>query len=149
MSTVFGTDSNSKTEELLFVMMKKLHAIDEKQDRMGEQLTGLAPLRDKVATLEEATNEIGAKQDTLAMVVECLDQAQLTLHNKLNRLETEQCAAHATRHPPGADASNDADAVPTSHKLEFPKFDGTDDPLAYSTGATDSSRCALHRTIRR
>jgi hypothetical protein len=97
MSTIFDTSTSSKMDELLSDMITRLQAIEAKQDCMGEQLKGLDPLREKVASLEAVTTEIGATQETIAGAVEHIDRAQLTLHNKVNRLETEQRAAHAGR----------------------------------------------------
>jgi outer membrane murein-binding lipoprotein Lpp len=133
MSTVFGTSTSSKTDELLSDMITRLQAIEAKQDRMGEQLKGLDPLREKVASLEAVTTEIGATQETIARAVERIDRAQLTLHNKVNRLEIEQRAAHAGRRPSGGGSLNyaDGDTMPISHKLEFPTFDGTGDLLVW------------------
>jgi hypothetical protein len=144
MSTVFGTSTNSKTDELLSDMITKLQAIEAKQDRMGEQLKGLDLLRAKVASLEAVTTEIGATQDTIAGAVERIDRAQLTLNNKVNRLETEQRAAHAGRRQPGGGGPNDADGdtMPISHKLDFPTFDGTGNPLAWL------NRCARFFHVR-
>jgi hypothetical protein len=97
-----------------------------------------------VASLEVVTTKIGATQETIAGAVERIDRAQLTLHNKVNRLKTEQHAAHEGRRPLGGDGLNDADAdtMPISHKLEFPTFDDTSDPLAWL------NRCARFFQVR-
>jgi hypothetical protein len=144
MSTVFDTSTSSKMDELLSDMITRLQAIEAKQDCMGEQLKGLDPLREKVASLEAVTTEIGATQEMIAGAVEHIDRAQLTLHNKVNRLETEQRAAHAGRRPPCGGGLNDADGdmMPISHKLEFPTFDATGDPLAWL------NRCARFFQVR-
>jgi hypothetical protein len=109
MSTVSSTSTSSKTDKLLSDMITRLQAIEAKQDRMGEQLKGLDPLREKVASLEAVTTEISATQVTIVGAVERIGRAQLTLHNKVNRLETEQSATHAGRRPTGGGGLNDTD----------------------------------------
>jgi hypothetical protein len=133
MSTVSSTSTSSKMDELLSDMITRLQAIEAKQDRMGEQLKGLDPLWEKVASLEAMTTEIGATQETIAGAVKRINRAQLTLYSMVNRLETEQRVAHADQRPPGGDSLNDADGdtMLISHKLELPMFDGTGEPLTW------------------
>jgi hypothetical protein len=61
------------------------------------------------------------------------------LQDAVNHVESAQSAPGASRPPPhvrrvpgDADAGDPAaDPVPMAHKLEFPKFDGTGDPLPW------------------
>jgi hypothetical protein len=52
MGTISGSGSNSTTDAMLAAIMKQL-------DTMDEELKGLDPIRDKVTSLEVATDELG------------------------------------------------------------------------------------------
>jgi hypothetical protein len=53
MSTISGTSSNGKTDEVLGAILKHLDAMDAK-------LSHLDPISDKATVLEAATGELGA-----------------------------------------------------------------------------------------
>jgi hypothetical protein len=91
----------------------------------------------KVSLLEAATEELGTQQVTLTMAVERIDTMHTTLNAKVNRVEVGQRAPQ-DRSPlqsHGRQGNNDTDQggdfVQTSHKLEFPKYDGNGDSLPW------------------
>jgi hypothetical protein len=69
MSTISGTSSSGKIDEVLGAILKRLDA----------KPSQLHPINDKVTALEAATGELGAQQDTLTAVVERVDRAHSTL----------------------------------------------------------------------
>jgi hypothetical protein len=82
-----------------------------------------------VATLETATAELDAQQDTLSSAVERVDLANTELHHRIDHANNT-----TNRRWPQGDNPNDnqaGDDVQTFHKLEFPKFDGSGDPLSW------------------
>jgi hypothetical protein len=64
-----------------------LAAIMKWLDAMDEKLKGLDPIRDKVTSLEAATDELGNQQVTMMATVECVDIAHAALNARLNRVE--------------------------------------------------------------
>jgi hypothetical protein len=72
MSTVSGTSSSGKTEEVLRAILKCLDAMDAK-------LARLDPINNKVTVPEVVIRELGAQQDTLAAAVECINLAHVML----------------------------------------------------------------------
>jgi hypothetical protein len=131
MGTVSGSGSNSTTDAMLATIMKRLDAMDEK-------LKGLNPIRDKVTSLEAATDQLGNQQVTMMAAVERVDITHTVLNTRLNRVEGGHRAPVQDRpphHGRGRQGDNDAkpggDILQTSHRLAFPKYDGNGDPLPW------------------
>jgi hypothetical protein len=130
MSTISGTKSSRKTDEVIGTILKHLDAMDAK-------LSWLDPISDKVPTLEAATGELGAQQDTLNTVVECVDQAHATLATQVNRADTVPRDQASDRPPNNGhrrtddDDNHGGDFIASVHKLQFPKFDSSGDPLSW------------------
>jgi hypothetical protein len=103
-----------------------------------------------VSSLEESTGDRAAQQDTLSLAVERIDLAQTLLaanggHGGTAPRDPPQGhPQHAgrRRHGDDDDAAGD-DIVSTTHKLEFPKYDGTNDPLPWL------NRCERYFHVRR
>jgi hypothetical protein len=94
--------------------------------------------------------DLGAQQDTLVAAVERVDLVHTELNVKVACVET----AHHNpplnsrqptngRRRPKEDDDTGGDFVSTTHKLEFPKYDGTDDPLPWL------NRCERYFHVRR
>jgi hypothetical protein len=131
MSTVSGSRLSTTTKAMLSTVMNRLDAMDDK-------LKALDPLCKKVTTLEASAEDLGAQQVTLIMVVERVDIMQTTLNAKINHIEVGQRVPPQDRqqaqgHERQADNDGDqgGDFLPTAHKLEFQKYDGTGDPLPW------------------
>jgi hypothetical protein len=56
---------------------------------MDNKLKALDPLRDKVTSLEVATDELGNQQVTMTMAVERVEIAHIALNARINRVEGE------------------------------------------------------------
>jgi hypothetical protein len=115
MSTISGTSSSGKIDEVLGAILKRLDA----------KLSQLHPINDKVTALEAATGELGAQQDTLTAVVERVDRAHSTLATQVNRTDMvphDQVSgrpANNGRRRRMEDDDNHGDFVPKA-TLEFP-----------------------------
>jgi hypothetical protein len=129
ISTVSGSGTSTTTDAMLSAIIKRLNAMDDK-------LKALNPLREKVTSLEASDKELGTQQVTLIVVVERVDVAHAALNAKINRVEAGQRPPPQDRqkaHGRGCQGDLDCDqggeVIPTAHKLKFPKYDGTGDPL--------------------
>jgi hypothetical protein len=146
MTSIAGQGSGSKSEDMLATIMKQLAAMDARLQSMEGRLHAVDSIKAKVTALEESIGELGAQQDTLSSAVEHIDLAQ-----------TQFAAAADSRQPTLPDRHHQGsrrrqvrdeedggeDIIPTTHKLEFPKYDGTGDPLPWL------NRCERYFTVRR
>jgi hypothetical protein len=104
---------------------------------MEETIRPLVPLADTTANLEATVADQG--------------RDQTALHVTLTWLEATVCdlgRANANnqgrRRAPGTDDEDASDGImPSTHKLEFPKFDGSSDPLPWL------NRCERYFRVRR
>jgi hypothetical protein len=138
MSTDSGKGSSGKSDDVLMAILKRLDAMDGKLQTMDKRLLAMEKIGAKVSSLEASTADLGAQQDTLAAAVERIDLAHTELNVKVARVETAHhnpppnCRQPANgRRCPEEDDDTGGDFVSTTHKLEFPKYDGTDDPLPW------------------
>jgi hypothetical protein len=136
MSTATGKGSSGKSDDVLMAILKRLNAMDGKLQIMDKRLLAMEKIRAKVSALEASTADMGAQQDTLAAAVKRVDLAHSELNDKVARVETahHNPPPHSRqptsgRRRPEEDDDTGGDFVSTTHKLEFPKYDGTDDPL--------------------
>jgi hypothetical protein len=130
MSIVSGSGSSPTTDTMLAAIMKRL-------DTMDDKLKGLDLLREKVISLEAATEELGNQQVTMTAAVERVDIVHTTLNARINRVEIGHRAPPQDRPSvqgrgrQGDDNDQGSDLIQMSHKLEFPKYDGISDPLLW------------------
>jgi hypothetical protein len=131
MSTVSRSSSSTTTDAMLLAIMKQLDAMEDK-------LKALDPLHKKVTTLETSAEELGAQQVILTVAVEWVGIVHMALNTKVNHIEAGQRVPPPDRqqaHGRGRQGDNDGDQgsdfLPTSHKLEFLKYDGTGNPLPW------------------
>jgi hypothetical protein len=136
MSTATGKGSSGKSDDVLMAILKRLNAMDGKLQIMDKRLLAMEKIRAKVSALEASTADMGAQQDTLAAAVKRVDLAHSELNDKVARVKTahHNPPPHSRqptsgRRRPEEDDDTGGDFVSTTHKLEFPKYDGTGDPL--------------------
>jgi hypothetical protein len=98
MSTVSGTSSSGKTEEVLGAILKCLDAMDAK-------LARLDPINNKVTVPEAVIGELGAQQDTLAAAVECINLAHVMLATQVNWGRLCHASKRTATHPTPAAAA--------------------------------------------
>jgi hypothetical protein len=123
---------------MLAAIFKQLSTMDERLRSMENKLHIIDVMQAKVSALEESTGDLGAQQDTLSSVVERINLAQTQLTANAGHGATAPRdpphgqPQHASRRRLGDDddAAGD-DIVSTTHKLEFLKYDGTDNPLPW------------------
>jgi hypothetical protein len=114
MTTNSAIATGSGNDEAEVSMSKVLSRLKSIEDMMRP----LVPPKDQVAMLETAFTEH--------------DQQQQMLSTGLLRVEREQQNQQGPRMPNAyhrVDDDNNDDAFPTTHKMEFPKYDGVEDPL--------------------
>jgi hypothetical protein len=151
MSSTTGPGSGSKSEDMLATIMKQLAAMDARLQSMEGRLHAVDSIKAQVTALEESTGELGAQHDTLSSVVERIDLAQTRLTAAADRAAAESRQQtppdrhyQGSRRRQGRDEDDGGeDIIPTTHKLEFPKYDGTGDPLPWL------NRCERYFTVRR
>jgi hypothetical protein len=119
---------------------------------LKQKLPELQPLQDQVTLLEETVTEQGEQQRTLHTAIDHVEREQGCQHQELHT--AIDCIAAAQRNlgqanqgrrragDNGADTSDRA-FLPTTHKLEFSKFNGTSDPLPWL------NRCERYFLVRR
>jgi hypothetical protein len=136
MSSISGQGAGSKGGDMLAAIFKQLGAMDERLRSMETKLGNINAMQARVSALEESTGELSTQQDTLSSVVKHIDLAQTQLTANAGRSTMaprdppHDRPQHAGRRRQGEDDEEaDDDIVPTTHKLEFPKYDGTVDPL--------------------
>jgi hypothetical protein len=97
-------------------------------------------LQDQVTLLEETVTEQGEQQRTLHAAIDRVEREQGHQHQELHAAIDRVAAAQRNlgqanqgRCWAGDDGADTGDGafLPTAHKLEFPKFDGTSDPLPW------------------
>jgi hypothetical protein len=128
MSSNASQGAGSKGDDMLAAIFKQLATMDERLRSMETKLHNVDTMQAKVSALEKSTEELGAQQDTLSSAVE----TQLAANVGRGSMAPHGRPQHAGRRWQGED--NDElgdDIVPTTHKLEFPKYDGTGDPLPW------------------
>jgi hypothetical protein len=118
---------------------------------MDNKLKALDPLQEKVATLEASMEELGNQHVTLTAAIERVDIAHTAVNAKVNRVKMGQRApaqdqppTHGCRRHGDNDADHGGDFIPTSHKLEFPKYDGTGFAAFY---LLDAAQLWFHRMV--
>jgi hypothetical protein len=149
MSSLSGQGSGSQSDDMLAAIFKQLSTMDERLRSMENKLHLIDMMQAKVSMLEESTGVLAAQQDTLSSAVERINLAQTLLaanvgHGGTSPWDPPQGQpqhANRRRHGDDDDAAGD-DIVSTTHKLEFPKYDGTGDPLPWL------SRCERYFHVR-
>jgi hypothetical protein len=139
MTSTAGQGSGSKSEDMLATIMKQLAAMDARLQSMEGRLHVVDSIKAKVTTLEESTGELGAQQDTLSSAVERIDLAQTQFAAAADKAAADSRQPtppdrhyQGNRRRQGRDEDDGGeDIIPTTHKLEFPKYDGTGDPLPW------------------
>jgi hypothetical protein len=138
-STSSGNDLQA-TMEAILQRLDKLDMIEERIDALEAKLPELQPLQDQVTLLEEMVTEQGGQQRTLHAAIDRVEREQgcqhQELHDAIDRIAAAQRIlgqANQGRRRAGDDDADTGDGVflPTTHKLEFSKFDGTSDPLPW------------------
>jgi hypothetical protein len=120
--------------------LDKLDTIEERIDALEAKLSKLQPLQDQVTLLEGTVTEQGEQQRTLHAAIDRVEREQECQHQELHAAiervaATQHNLGHANQgHRRAGD--DDADAgdgafLPTTHKLEFLKFNGTSEPLPW------------------
>jgi hypothetical protein len=145
MTSIVGPGSGSKSHDILATIMKQLAAMDARLQSMEGRLHTVDSIKEKVTALKESTGELRVQQGTLSSAVERIDLAQTQLAANADNVATEPRELppdHHHRHGRGEDDGGD-DIIPTTHKLEFPKYDGTNDPLSWL------NQCERYFTVRR
>jgi hypothetical protein len=151
MTSTAGQGSGSKSEDMLATIMKQLAAMDARLQSMEGRLHAVDSIKAKVTTLEESTGKLGAQQDTLSSAVERIDLAQTQFAAAADKAAADSRQPtppnrhyQGSRRRQGRDEDDGGeDIMPTTHKLEFPKYDGTGDPLPWL------NRCERYFTVRR
>jgi hypothetical protein len=151
MTSTAGQGSGSKSEDMLTTIMKQLAAMDARLQSMEGRLHAVDSITAKVTVLEESTGELRAQQDTLSSAVERIDLAQTQFAAAVDKTAVDSRQPtppdrhhQGSRRRQGRDEDDGGeDIIPTTHKLEFPKYDGTGDPLPWL------NRCERYFTVRR
>jgi hypothetical protein len=150
MSSDSDKGSGGKNDDMFDAILMQLTAMYDRLRSMEAKLHNVDIMQDKVSTLEASTGELGAQQDTLSLAVERIDLAQTQLAARVGHGDTvphnppHGRPAHAGRRRHGEDDDNVGDdIVPRTHKIEFPKYDGTGDPLLWL------NRCERYFHVRR
>jgi hypothetical protein len=132
-------------------ILKQLAAMDARLQSMEGRLCAVDSITTKVTALEESTGEFRAQQDTLSSAVERIDLAQTQFAAAADKAAADsRQPTPPDRHHQGScrrqgrdEDDGGEDIIPTTHKLEFPKYDGTGDPLPWL------NRCERYFTVRR
>jgi hypothetical protein len=128
------------TMEAILQRLDKLDTIEERIGAPEAKLPELQPLQDQVTLLEEMVTEQGEQQRTLHAAIDRVEREQGCQHQELHAAIDRVAAAqrnlgqaNQSRRRAGDDCVDTGDGVflPTTHKLEFLKFDGTTDPLPW------------------
>jgi hypothetical protein len=151
MTSTAGQGSGSKSEDMLATIMKQLAAMDARLQSMEGRLHVVDSIKEKVTGLEESIGELGAQQDTLSSTVERIDLAQTQFVAVAGKAAADsRQPIPLDRHQQGGRRRQVRDEddggegiIPTTHKLEFPKYDGTGNPLLWL------NRCERYFTVRR
>jgi hypothetical protein len=155
MSQASSTDSGDDLQATMEAILQRLDKLDMIEERIGAleaKLPELQPLQDQVTLLEGTVIEQGEQQRTLHAAIDRVEREHERQHQE-SHAAIERVAA--TQHnlgqanqgrrqagDGGVDASDGA-FLPTTHKLEFLKFDGTSDPLPWL------NRCERYFLVRR
>jgi hypothetical protein len=103
-----GTKTKEREKELTIAdVARRLQAIED-------MMRPLVPLRNQVAAIETTITEQG--------------QQQQLMNAGLLRAERALCVQENGQPPNG---HRHDDGFPTSHKMEFPKYDGVGDPMPW------------------
>jgi hypothetical protein len=150
MTSTAGQGSGSKSEDILATMMKQLAAMDARLQSMEGRLHVVDSIKAKVTTLEESIGELKAQQDTLSLAVERIDLAQTQFTAAADKAAVNSRQSPPDCHHQGSrrrqvrdEDDGGEDIIPTTHKLEFTKYDGIGDPLPWL------NRCEWYFTVRR
>jgi hypothetical protein len=126
--------------EAILQRLDKLDTIEERIGALEMKLPELQPLQDQVTLLEGTVTEQGEQQWTLHAAIDRVEREQELQHQELHAAIERVAAtqrnlrqANQGRHRARDDDVDASDVafLPTTHKLEFPKFDGTNDPLPW------------------
>jgi hypothetical protein len=127
MSIISGTGSSTTTDAMLAAIMKRLDAMDDKLKTLIHSERRWPHWRHPRRSWAPST-----------AAIEHVDIAHTALNAKFHRIEKGQRAltqdqppAHGRGRQGDNNADHGGDFIPTSHKLEFTKYDGTDDPLPW------------------
>jgi hypothetical protein len=121
----------------------KFDAILHRLDALDAKMNNLLSVQEEVVALKETMKEHGAQQAALESTPNRVDTTHRQQHQALNVMINHVEVAHSapgggcpppwgrrgTTDEEDDDASNDF--LPIAHKLKFPKFDGTGDPLLW------------------
>jgi hypothetical protein len=155
MSQASGTGSGDDLQTTMEAILQHLDKLDTIEERIGAleaKLPKLQPLQDQVTLLEETVTEQGKQQRTLHAAIDRVEREQGHQHQELHAAIDRVAAAQRNlgqanqgRRRAGDDGADTGDGafLPTTHKLEFPKFDDTSDPLPWL------NRCERYFLIRR
>jgi hypothetical protein len=145
-------DDLQATMEAILQRLFKLDMIEKRISALEAKLPELQPLQDQVTLLEETVTEQGEQQRTLHAAIDRVEREQghqhQELHAAIDRVTVAQRnlgQANQGRRRVGDDGADTSDRafLPTTHKLEFSKFDGTSDPLPWL------NRCERYFLVRR
>jgi hypothetical protein len=143
MSQAFGTGSGDDLQATMGAILQhldKLDTIEERIDALEAKLLELQPLQDQVTLLEEMVTKQGEQQWTLHAAIDRIEREQGRQHQELHATIDHVAAAQRNlgqanqgRRRAGDDGADTSDEafLPTTHKLDFPKFNGTSDPLPW------------------
>jgi flagellin-like hook-associated protein FlgL len=87
MSADAGKGLGSKIDDVLSAILKSLKELGTQMRSMETRLESMESIKDKVSTLEASTSELGTQQDTLSVVIECVDLTHTELDAKVSRVE--------------------------------------------------------------
>jgi hypothetical protein len=155
MSQASGTGSGDDLQATMEAILQRLDKLDMIEERIGAleaKLPKLQPLQDQVTLLEATVTEQGEQQRTLHATIDLVEREQERQHQELHAAIERVAAtqrnlgqANQGRCRAGDDGPDTGDGafLPTTHKLEFPKFYGTNDPLPWL------NRCERYFLVRR
>jgi hypothetical protein len=143
MSQASGTGSGDDLQATMEAILQRLDKLDTIEERIGAleaKLPELQSLQDQVTLLEETVTEQGEQQRTLHAAIDRVEGEQGCQHQELHAAIDRVAAAQRNLgqanqgcRRAGDDGADTGDGafLPTTHKLEFLKFDGTSDPLPW------------------
>jgi hypothetical protein len=155
MSQASGTGSGDDLQATMEAILQRLDKLDTIEERIGAleaKLLELQPLQDQVTLLEGTVTEQGEQQRALHAAIDRVEREQGWQHQELHTAIEHVAAtqrilgqANQGRRKAGDDDADTGDGafLPTTHKLEFLKFDGTSNPLPWL------NRCERYFLVRR
>jgi hypothetical protein len=151
-SGIGSGDGLQATMEAILQRLDKLDTIEERIGALEAKLLELQPLQDQVTLLEGTVTEQGEQQRALHAAIDRVEREQGWQHQELHTAIEHVAAtqrilgqANQGRRKAGDDDADTGDGafLPTTHNLEFLKFDGTSNPLPWL------NRCERYFLVRR